>query len=126
MALYVTRLALEVNGQVVTDFKAFTEKARIIRKKVPLMYKSGTAELTQRYEVEVDYVVPQIGPFDFDSVTGGTLSVEYDSGERIEFGGVATAEVGDATVDGENELVKKIRLIAETRNGNSGANATPI
>ena len=126
MALYVSRLSLEVNGQVVTDFKNFTEKARVLRKKVPLMYKSGTADLTQRYEVEVDYVVPQINPFDFDTVQGGTLVVEYDSGERTAFGGVATAEVGDASVDGENELVKKIRLICESRNGNTGASATPI
>lgn len=125
--LYITRLALEVNGIVVTDFKSFTEKARTLRKKVPLMYKSGTAELTQRYEVEVDYVVPRdVTPFDFDSVVGGTLTVEYDSGDRTDFGGVATISVGDGKVDGENELVKVITLSAETRNGNTGAQATPI
>ena len=126
MALYITRLALEVNGQVITDFKGFTEKARILRKKVPLMYKSGTAQLTQRYEVDVDYVVPQINPFSFDGVEGGTLQVTFDSGDTIAFGGVACAEVGDATVDGENELVKKVRLICESRNGNTGSAATPI
>ena len=125
MALYVIRCALEVNGAVVTDFKGFTERARVLRKKVPLMYKSGTAQLTQRYEVDLDYVVPQVNPFVFDTVQGGTLTIEYDSGERIEYGGVACAEVGDATIDGENELVKKIRFIAENRNGNTGANDTP-
>jgi hypothetical protein len=121
MALYVTRCALTVNGKVIDDFKSFIEKARIIRKKVPLMYKSGTAQLTQRYEVEVDYVVPQTNPYSFDAIEGGTLSVEFDSGTTVDFGGVAVAEIGDATIDGENELVRKIRLIAETRNGNSGA-----
>jgi len=124
--MYITRCALEVNGKTVTDFKGFSEKARTIRKKVPLMYKSGTAQITQRYEVEVDYVVPTTSAFDFDSVQGGTLTIEFDGGDRVEFGGVATAEIGDATIDMENELVKKIRLIAETRNGNTGANVTPI
>jgi len=124
--MYITRCVLEVNGVVVEDFKGFVEKARILRKKVPLMHKSGTADLTQRYEIEVDYVVPQVAPFDFDSVEGGTLTVEYDGGDRVEYGGVATAEVGDGTIDGENEMVKKIRLIAETRNGNTGVAATPI
>jgi len=125
MALSVTRLSLEVNGQVVNDFKAFNEKARVLRKAVPLMYRTNTAQLTQRYEVEIDYVVPQINPFVFDTVEGGTLTVEYDSGERTEFGGVSCAEVGDAMVDGENELVKKIRLTCETRNGNTGGTIEP-
>jgi hypothetical protein len=121
MALYVTRCALEVNGNVVTDFKGFTEKARVIRKQVPLMYKTGHAELTQRFSVDVDYVVPQVAPFDFDTVKGGTLTIEFDSGDRIDFGGVYTLDIGDATIDGEAELVKKVTLGCETRNGLTGA-----
>lgn len=125
MALYITRAALEVNGTVVTDFKAVTEKARVVRKAVPLMYKTGAAELTQRYQVEVDYVVPRdTAEFNFAAVTGGTLSLEYDSGDRVDFGGVHTLDVGDGAIDGENELVKKITLMAETRNGLTGATAT--
>lgn len=121
MALMITRCALEVNGAVVTDFKGFTEKARVIRKQVPLMYSTKHAELTQRFSMDVDYVVPQVNPFDFDSVSGGTLTVEFDGGDRIDFGGVYTLDVGDAAVDGENELVKKITFGAETRNGLTGA-----
>lgn len=121
MSLMVVRCSLEVNGVVVNDFKGFTEKARVIRKQVNLMYATKHAELTQRFSVDVDYVVPQVSPFDFDSVKGGTLTVEFDSGDRIDFGGVYTLDVGDAAVDGENELVKKITLGCETRNGLTGA-----
>jgi hypothetical protein len=121
MSLYVTRAALEVNGQTITDFKAVAEKSRTIRKQVPLMYKTGHAEITQRFVVEVDYVVPQSTVFDFDTVSNGTLTIEYDSGTRVAYGGVYTLEAGDAAIDGENELIRKITLGAETRNGLTGA-----
>lgn len=121
MALYVVRCSLEVNGAVETNFKGFTEKSRVMRKQVPLMAKTGHAAVTQRYQVEIDYVVPQTNPFSFDGISGGTLSIEYDSGERIDFGGVYTLEVGDATLDGENELTRKVTLGCETRNGATGA-----
>ena len=123
MALYISRCSLEVNGEVITDFKAFSENARTIRKMVPLMYKSGAAELTQRFGGTLDYVTPQTAPKTFDDVTAGTLTVEFDNGDRVDFGGVHVLEVGDATIDGENELVQKITWMAETRNGASGATA---
>jgi hypothetical protein len=119
--MYITRCALEINGASVTDFKAVTEKSRVQAKQVNLMYKSGTSLLTQRYQVEVDYVVPAVSPFNFENLYGGTLTLEYDNGERVDFGGVAVMSVGDSTIDGENELVKKIGLICETRNGATGA-----
>lgn len=130
MANYVTRASLEVsapNGATtnIIDFKAVSEKARVLRKKVPLMYQSGTAAITQRYEVDADYVVPEVGGFNFDDITGGTLSIIYDNGNTITFGGVATAEIGDATVDGENEVVKKVRFICETRMTNTGSASAP-
>jgi hypothetical protein len=121
MSLFISRVSLEVNGAIVTDIKAVSENARVLRKAVPLMYKSGAVELTQRYGGTFDYVVPQTAPMSFDDVTAGTLTVEYDNGDRVDFGGVHVTEVGDATVDGENELVSKISWIAETRNGASGA-----
>lgn len=124
--IYVARATLELNGEAYADFKAVSEKARTLRKKVNLMNKSGSARLTQRYEVEVDYVVPSVGAKSFDAIEGGTLTVEYDNGDRVSWGGLACAEVGDAAIDGENELVKKIRFIAETRNGNTGATVEPV
>jgi hypothetical protein len=121
MALYVVRAALEVNGKTITDFKGFTERSRVLRKAVPLMYKTGAAELTQRYAFDLDYVVPQVTPYDFESVTAGTVTIEYDDGTRTDFGGVHCLETGDAAVDGENEMVRKVSFMAETRNGATGA-----
>ena len=120
MSLYVTRASLEVNGAVISDFKAVTMKSRAIRKQIPLMYSTGHGQITQRYQIDLDYVVPQTNPYNFDAVAGGTLNIEYDSGERVEFGGVYTLDVGDANVDGEKEVIQKITLGAETRNGNFG------
>lgn len=117
MALHVIRASLEVNGKLITDFKGVTEKSRNIAKAVPLMYSTGSAQLTQRFAVSVQYVVPQINPFDFNTVQGGTLTVEYDSGDRNTYGGVYTDVIGDASVDGEAELVRTIDFHAESLNG---------
>lgn len=118
---YVTRATLAINGQDITDFKAVSEKSRTIHKQVPLMYKTGTATLTQRFSGDLDYVIPRDTPeFNFDGVVGGTLIIEYDNGEQVRFGGVATAETGDVSIDGENEAVKKVAWIAESRNGQVG------
>lgn len=121
MALHVIRASLEVNGKLITDFKGVTEKSRTVAKPVPLMYSTGSAQLTQRFAVSVQYVVPQVNAFDFSTVQGGTLTVEYDSGDRNEYGGVYTDQIGDATIDGENELVRTIDFHCESLNGSTGA-----
>ena len=123
MPLYITRAAVEVDGHVITDFKAFVEKAIIPNKRVNLMYKSGSAALTQRYEFDLDYVEPQINPYDWFGTAGKkiTVTVDYDGGERVDFGSCAIVNIGDATVDGENEKIRKIEFMAETRNGATGA-----
>jgi len=121
MALYVTRALLEVNGAQETNFKKVTQHARVVAKPVPLMYRSGSALLTQRFSIEVDYVVPAINPFDWSQVKDGTFTVEYDSGERTDYAGVYVTQVGEAAVDGENELVQAITMSCETRNGSTGA-----
>jgi len=121
--LFVTRTFLEVNGTSVAEFRSVTEKAVIARKPVNLMYSTGVAELTKRYQLTVEYVYPRsVTPFDFLGVENGTLSVEYDSGERHDFGGVSCLEVGDGKIDGETEMLKEITFMAATKDGNTGAN----
>ena len=121
MSLRVIRCSLEINGQLITDFSGVTEKSRALSKVCNLMYETSSAKLTQRYAVSVVYVVPQINPFDFATVQGGTLTIEYDSGERNEYGGVSTISIGDATINGETELTRTIEFHANTLNGATGA-----
>jgi hypothetical protein len=121
MGLFYTRASLEVNGVVYPDVQKVTEDARKPYKKVNLMYSSGEAPITQRFGGTFEYPVPQVNPPVFDALVGGTLTIEYDGGERVSFGGVACEEVGEITVDMENEAKKTIRWIAETRNGSTGA-----
>ncbi|MFH1028484.1 MAG: hypothetical protein V1791_10825 [Pseudomonadota bacterium] len=116
MSEYVAKVSLEVNGQEITDFKAVSEGGRTLRKQVPLMNKTGHTNVTQRYTASVDYVVPSDAPeFDFDSVEGGTLTIDKGNGSRVTYGGVCTLEVGETKYDGDNEAVKTISLSAETR-----------
>lgn len=116
MSEYVARVALEVNGQEITDFKAVTEGARALRKQVQLMNKTGHVNLTPRHTVDVEYAIPCDAPeFDFAAVEGGTLTIDKGNGRRVTFGGVCTLEVGEAKFDGENEAVRTIKFSAETR-----------
>lgn len=116
MSEYVSGVALEVNGQEITDFKSVTEGGRTLRKQVNLMNKTGHANVTPRHTVDVEYVVPKDSPeFDFDSVVGGTLTIDKGNGIRVQYGGVACLEVGEAKYDGDNEATRQIKLSAESR-----------
>lgn len=116
MSEYVTRCTLDVNGQAIEDFKAVTEKEIELHKAIKLMNKTGVAGVTPRYGVDVDYVVPADAPeFGWEGVKNGTLSIEYENGKRTTYTGVYIGKIGQAKVDGENELVRTIELIATGR-----------
>ena len=113
---YVNRCTLAVNGQSIDDFKSFTDNERELRKSVNLMNKTGHCRVTERPGCKLDYVVPMdADEFNFEEVEGGTLTVEYENGTRITFSGVSTAKIGEAKIDGENEVVRTIEFIAEGR-----------
>lgn len=122
MSLYLTRAAMEYNGALYTDFKSFQEDPVIMAKAIPLMYKTGTAPLTRRYKFKVEYVVPQGSTgLVFDNVTGATFSVEYDGGERHDYGGCTVEQVAESKIDEENELVREITFVCESKDGDFGA-----
>jgi hypothetical protein len=125
MNLYVTRCALSINGVEITDFKSFTEITRETRKRVDLMYKSGSAQKTQRYEIELEYCKPKLTEeFNFENVEGASVVVEFDGGLQYIYSGVACMSIGDAKADMENEIVRTIHFCAEQRNGNDGSSPT--
>lgn len=121
MANFITRCELSINGATEKNFKSFTEKATTHGISVNLMNETGYAKKTQRWQVEVDYVVPQVNPRDFSTLANGTLTVEYNGGERHNYGGVNLLEVGDSTIDGDNEKIQKVTLLCETRDGLKGS-----
>lgn len=123
MSSYITRCQFEMNGSVISDFKSVTEKEYTVSKVVPLMYKTGSAKMTKRWQVEVVYVVPPVNPFVWDDVVGGngTLSLEYDSGERVDYGGVSVLTVTPSAIDGENELTRTVAFTVESKDGDTGA-----
>ena len=116
MSEYVSRVSLEVNGQVIEDFDSVEEKEIEIRKPVHLMNKTGTAKITPRYGITVDYVIPSDGPgFDFTSVEDGTLTIDRQNGTRVSFGSVYCTKVGQVKYDGDNVAKQTIELIASSR-----------
>ena len=116
MSEYVSRCTLEANGQDIDDFKSFTENEIELRKVVKLMNKTGSAGLTPRYGFEVDYVVPEDTPeFDWEALKDGTFTVVYENGKRKSYTGVSTLKIGQEKIDGENETVRTISLMAVKR-----------
>lgn len=122
--MFVTRALLDVNGQQIDNFKSVTQKAVTMAKQVPLMYKTSAAPLTKRFQLEVEYVVPQEAANLFnwmqDFGSSATLVITYDGGQSVSFSGVAVLEIGDAKIDGENELVQTITLSATARSDANG------
>ena len=116
MSEYVSRVLLDVNGQSIEDFKSVEEKEIEKHKQVNLMNKTGHTQVTPRYGVDVEYVVPETdSEYDWDAVSDGRLSIEYMNGKRITYTGVYVLKIGAAKADGENEMVKTIELGAEGR-----------
>jgi len=113
---YVSRVALDVNGTVITDIKSVTEKEFELNKQVNLMSKTGHMTVTQRYSFEIEYVVPEdTTPFNFQNVSNGRLSIEFESGSRVTYTSVYVLKIGDRKVDGENETTQTIEVGAEGR-----------
>jgi len=113
---YVSTVSLECNGQEIDDFNTFEEDARVLRKAVQLMKKTGVMGVTPRYGFTVGYVIPKNKPeYDFESVQDGTFTVDKDNGRRITFTGVSTLEVGSVKYDGDKEATKDIKMIAGKR-----------
>jgi hypothetical protein len=118
---FITRAALELNGKVFDDFSSVEEHAIVAGKKVPLMYGSGWAPKTKRFELTVEYVVPTVNAIDWLTVKNATFTIDYENGERVSYGGVNILDVGNAKADGETEVKKAIQLSANSRNGDFGA-----
>lgn len=115
MSEYVGLITLEVNGKEITDFKSAEEKEIDYHKAVNLMNKTGAVEVTPRYGVNVEYVVPTTGEFDFTAVKDGTLSINRTGGSKISFTGVYTLKIGNTKYDGDKEAVRTIELMATGR-----------
>ena len=101
--LYCNRCELEVQGTTFSDFSSFTNNSVTVAKQVEMMNKTGFAKMTPRYGFTIEVKKPYVGSIDLDNITDGTLTVEYDSGERILYKGVQSIETGDETTDGETE-----------------------
>lgn len=116
MDKYVSTIDFIANGQQIDDFQTFEEDARVLRKTVNLMKKTGVMSVTPRYGFKLGYVVPTDKPrFDFEGIEGGTVVIEKDSGGRITFTDVSVLEVGSLKFDGDKEATQDISFIAGNR-----------
>lgn len=116
MPEYVSKVSLEVNGQIVEDFKSVDEKKRELRKEIKLMNRRGIIRVTPEFKVDVEYVMPADAPeFDWENVEDGTLTLAFPTGKRITFSGVYVLAIGDLKMDGEKEATRTIELVAMGR-----------
>lgn len=113
---YVGEVRLEINGKSITDFKSVTEGERELYGSVKVMNTTGHLKKRERPSAKVDYVVPFDTPeFDFTTVKGGTLTIDYLNGTRVKYTGVYTTKIGELKLDGEGDPVKTIEFSAKKR-----------
>jgi len=116
MSEYVSLVLLEVNGQSITDFASVEEGKVELGQQVKLMNTTGYCKKVPRHTIQVDYVIPSDAPiFNFAGVQNGTLTIDYENGTRITYGGVSTMDIGEAKFDGDKETHRTISLMAITR-----------
>jgi predicted molibdopterin-dependent oxidoreductase YjgC len=119
MEEYISQVSLSVNGREITDFNSFTPPSIVPRVTIPVMNKTGFVRKKVRFvDIKVGYVVPKNKEeFDWESVENGTLTVDYENGNRVTYIGVVTTGIDEGSVeaDSDNALVKEITLAAEDR-----------
>lgn len=116
MDQYISNILFILNGKEIDDFNTFEEDARVIRKEVKLMGKTGVMGVSPSYGFTLGYVIPANKPeVDFEGVEDGTAIIEMENGSRITFTGVNTIEIGSTKFDGEKEATKDIKFVAGKR-----------
>lgn len=118
---FVSQVLLEVNGKSITDFKSVEEKEYEIHKTVNLMNNTGHIRSKERHGVSLEYVIPKdTTPFDFEKVANGKIVIDYQSGLRVNYGGVYVTKIGAVKHDGDKESTKTIDFSAKTRKEKKG------
>ena len=105
---FVSRVALEVNGQLIEDFDTVSEMEIEVRRPVRLARKRGFVKVNPNYGVKVDYVVPSGVPeFDFQGIEDATLTIDKEDGSRIVYTGVFCMKVGETRYGEEGTPAKR-------------------
>jgi len=115
MAQYVSRVDVALNGEKMDDMKNFKEHELDPRDQVNLMNKTGFVNKTVRHQFSLDYVIPVGTRFDFASVQDATALISAQDGGTINYSGVRVLKIGEASYDGEKEVVQTITFGAESR-----------
>ncbi len=121
---FITRASIECNGQVIPISKV-KENNREEFVVVKQMYSTSFAQKTIRFSGDFVYEVPNTEAVVFENFNGGTLTIDLDGGDRINFGGVYFLEIGDIEFDMEAVGKRTIKWGAQTRNGNDGSTLLP-
>jgi len=113
---YVSQVLLEIDGKKITDFKSVEEKEYELHKAVNLMNTTGHISTMSRHGVSLEYAIPKDGTeFDFDTVKGGKIVIDYNNGKRVTYSGVYVLKIGAAKHDGDKESTRNIDFSAKTR-----------
>ena len=115
MGEYVSRVDVAIGGKQMDDMKNFKEHERVLADQVNLMNKTGFVNKLPRHQFSLDYVVPAATRFDFESVKNETVLITIEDGGTINYSGVRCMKLGEASYDGEKEVVQTITFGAENR-----------
>ena len=112
----VLKISIEFNSVVYENFNAFTEDEREISRQINLMNTTIHARMVPRNSFSITKVrVIGDSIIDFENFINGTVTIEYEGGERVTFQGVHTMVIGAETTNGEGELESELTFGASNR-----------
>lgn len=108
---YVSRISLEVNGELNEDFTEFEEGEIEQAKQFRLMNRTGVTGVTPMIVSKVTYAIPKDHPeYDWSKLKDGTITVDYQNGTRKTFPHCYFLKRGATKHDGDKQSTCEIDI----------------
>lgn len=117
MSDYITKVTLDLDGEVEDNFKSVEEKEIETGKAVELANKTGFAEITPRYGLSIEYVIPKTGERNWSKfvIADAVVTIYRSGGSKVTYRGVRLIKKGSAKADGKEEMGYTVEFTAADR-----------
>ncbi|NVO00760.1 MAG: hypothetical protein HXX17_15700 [Geobacteraceae bacterium] len=114
----VSIVHIEIDGQEEVNIKKVYEGKIVKRKAVNLMHRTGKIRVRSRPTVGFDLAISEgVAERNYEDMEDVAISIIYEDGSRVRYQGCSHESTGEVTYDEENEAIKRIDFIANTRYG---------
>lgn len=111
----VTLFTLEINSVPYQFIGSVTIGERVLTKQTEYIGITGFSNQTPRETFSIDRIRTFGDTIEFDGIVNGTLTMEFETGDRLTYTGVHTMTEGAETADGLTEMTSTIDFGASGR-----------